>query len=254
MNRNNNKNDPREMPFLDHLEELRIRILKCLGAAVLFTVGIFPFSEKLLNLLTQPNDQLKNPAEIIFLKPTGALMVRMEASLVAGLILASPVIFYQLWQFVAPGLMPNERKYFIPGLLSTTLCFTAGMGFSYYILIPTVLPILYGMGTETIMAKINLNDYIGFVLRLILVGGVIFELPVISFVLTRIGVLSPDFLIKYRRYSIVLIFILAALLTPPDPASQIMMAIPLILLYEFSILVSRMAKKRRHAAEQETDF
>ncbi|MFC1569630.1 twin-arginine translocase subunit TatC [bacterium] len=242
----------KEMPFLDHLEELRWRILKSLGSIILFTLIAFPFSEKLLNFLTAPNDGLKNPAEIIFLKPTGALIVRMEASLVVGIIASSVVIFHQMWQFIAPGLLPNEKKYFFPGLISTLFCFGAGIAFSYYGLIPIVLPILYGMGTETIKAKINLNDYIGFVLRLILVSGLIFELPVISFILTRVGLLTPEFLRKYRRYGIVLIFILAAIITPPDPASQLTMALPLILLYEISIIVSRVASKRRKSAEEET--
>jgi sec-independent protein translocase protein TatC len=244
------KLDPKEMPFLDHLEELRWRILRSLAAVMLFTLIAFPFSARLLNILTRPNDVLKNPAEIIFLKPTGALIVRMEASLVAGVIVSAVYVFYQLWQFIAPGLLPNEKKYFWPGMLSTVLCFASGITFSYFILIPTVLPILYSMGTETISAKINLNDYIGFVLRLILVCGLIFELPVITYLFTRIGLITPAFLRKYRRYSIVFIFILAALLTPPDPASQIMMAIPLILLYEISIFVSGIALRIRNAAEK----
>jgi sec-independent protein translocase protein TatC len=244
------KHDPKEMPFLDHLEELRWRILKSLGAVLLFTLIAFPFSGRLLNILTRPNDVLRNPAEIIFLKPTGALIVRMEASLVTGVIVSAVFIFYQMWQFIAPGLLPNEKKYFWPGMLSTILCFSSGIAFSYFILIPTVLPILYSMGTETISAKINLNDYIGFVLRLILVCGLIFELPVISYLFTRIGLLTPAFLRKYRRYGIVVIFILAALLTPPDPASQILMALPLILLYEISIIVSVIALRIRTAAEK----
>jgi sec-independent protein translocase protein TatC len=244
------KHDPKEMPFLDHLEELRWRILKSLGAILLFTLIAFPFSAHLLNILTRPNDVLRNPAEIIFLKPTGALIVRMEASLVTGVIVSAVFIFYQMWQFIAPGLLPNEKKYFWPGMLSTILCFASGIAFSYFILIPTVLPILYSMGTETISAKINLNDYIGFVLRLILVCGLIFELPVISYLFTRIGLLTPAFLRKYRRYGIVTIFILAALLTPPDPASQIMMALPLILLYEISIIVSVIALRIRTSAEK----
>ncbi|MBN2102551.1 twin-arginine translocase subunit TatC [bacterium] len=247
------KHNSKEMPFLDHLEELRWRILKCLGSVLLFTLIIFPFSEKLLNFLTAPNDCLKNPAEIIFLKPTGALIVRLEASLVAGLIASSVVIFYQMWQFIAPGLLPNEKKYFFPGLISTLLCFSAGIAFSYWGLIPIVLPILYGMGTDTITAKINLNDYIGFVLRLMIVSGIIFELPIISFLLTRIGLLTPAFLKKYRRYGIVIIFIFAAIITPPDPASQIAMALPLIVLYEVSIFVSKIAMKKRKAAEAEAE-
>ncbi|HDQ46112.1 MAG TPA: twin-arginine translocase subunit TatC [bacterium] len=234
-----------EMPFLDHLEELRWRILKSLASVGFFTIASFPFSGILLNLLTRPNDLLSAPAKLIFLKPTGMILVRMELALVVGVLVSLPVIFYQFWQFVSPGLMPNERKYFLPSLFYTTLCFIAGTFFSYYVMIPVVLPFLYSMGTESIQATININEYISFVMRLILVSGAIFELPILSFFLSRVGLLKPDFLRKYRRYGIVIIVILAAFVTPPDPASQILMAFPLVFLYEISIWVARIGYRRK---------
>jgi len=237
------------MAFLDHLEELRWRILKCLGAVMFgFIIAMF-FSGQLLDLLTRPNDLLEKPADLIFLKPTGMLMVRMEIAFVAGLIGTSWFIFIQFWKFVAPGLLPKEKKYFLPALLLTALWFLLGIAFSYFVMIPQVLPFLYQMGTESIKATINITEYISFTLRLILVAGLIFELPTLSFFLSRLGLLTPSFMRKYRRYGIVLVFILSAVITPPDPASQILMAFPLLLLYEISIGFSKWGYSRKQASD-----
>lgn len=238
------------MPFLDHLEELRWRILKSLGSIFLFTVVSFPFTGLLLDILTLPNDKLANPAKLIFLKPTGMLMVRMEVALAVGIIVSLPVIFYQFWQFVAPGLLTKEKKYFFPALLFTTFCFLSGTAFAYFILIPTVLPFLFAMGTETIEATINITEYMSFVLRLILVAGLIFELPVLSFFLSRTGLVTPSFLKKYRRYGIVLVFIFSAIVTPPDPMSQMLMAFPLLFLYQISIWISILGYRKKKQSDQ----
>ncbi len=244
------KKNKKEMPFLDHLEELRWRILKSLGSIILVTVATFPFTGILLNLLTLPNTRLNDPAELIFLKPTGMLVVRMEVALAVGVIVSLPVIYYQFWHFVAPGLLQKEKKYFMPGLLFTTSCFLAGTAFAYFILIPTVLPFLFSMGTDTIEAKINITEYMSFVLRLILVAGLIFELPVLSFFLSRTGILTPKFMKKYRRYGIVLVFIVSAVVTPPDPISQILMAFPLLLLYQVSIWISILGYNKKKASDR----
>jgi sec-independent protein translocase protein TatC len=248
--------DPKEMPFLEHLEELRWRIIKCIAAVFVFMLVSFPFSGKLISVLTYPNYRLDNPATINFINPTGAIRVRMEIALAVGLIAALPVILYQFWQFVAPGLLEKERKYIFPTIVITTLCFLTGSAFAYFILLPTVLPFLYKMGTLEIRPELNLPEYMSFTLRLILVAGLIFELPVLSFFLSRMGLLTPDFLKKYRRYGIVLIFIFAALLTPPDPLSQIMMAVPLLFLYQISVWVSIIGRRRRDAKARkwEEDF
>ncbi|MFH1941552.1 MAG: twin-arginine translocase subunit TatC [bacterium] len=238
------------MPFLDHLEEFRWRILKVLGSVFLITLVAFPFTGRLLDFLTLPNDRLATPAKLIFLKPTGMLMVRMEVALVIGIIISLPIIFYQAWQFISPGLLPKEQKYVIPSLLLTTFCFLLGATFAYTILIPTVLPFLFSMGTETIEANINITEYMSFVLRLILVAGLVFELPILAFFLSRIGILTPKFLKKNRRYGIILVFIFSAIVTPPDPASQVLMAIPLLLLYQISIWVSIIGYRKKKASDE----
>jgi len=239
------------MPFLEHLEELRWRIIKSIASVVIAMMAAFPFTGKLLNLLTLPNAHLKEPAELIFLKPTGMLMVRIEIAITVGVIVSLPIIFYQIWQFVMPGLYPSERKYLLPGLLFTTLCFLGGASFCYFVLIPNVLPFLFNLGTASISPKINITEYMSFILRLILVFGIVFELPIISYVLARVGILSPHFLRKYRRYGIVIVFIIAAILTPPDPLSQLLMAFPLLFLYEISIWTSILAARRRKERNEE---
>ena len=239
--------DLKEMPFLEHLEELRWRIIKSVIAVVVFMIASVPLSGWFLRILTLPNANLKNPSELIFLKPTGMLMVRMEIALFAGLILAGPIIFYQLWKFIAPGLHENERRFMLPSLFWSTFCFLSGIAFAYFVIIPNILPFLFNMSTDAIAPKININDYLSFILRLILVSGLIFELPVISFLLSRIGLLTSAFMKKYRRYAIVIFFIVSALLTPPDPLSQVLMAFPLILLYEISIWITKIGEGKQNS-------
>jgi len=176
-------------------------------------------------------------------------MVRLEFAVVVGIIASLPVIFYQFWQFISPGLLPKERRYFLPALFFTTFCFLSGTAFAYLILIPTVLPFLFSMGTEVIKPTINITEYMSFALRLILISGLIFELPILSFILSVTGLVQPKTLKKYRKYGIVIIFISAALLTPPDPISQLLMAFPLLILYEVSIWVSYLGFRKKKAKD-----
>lgn len=240
------KTEKTEMTFLEHLEELRWRLIKSILAVAVGMFVAFPFSSQLVEILTWPNNHLANPPKLIFLKPAGMLMVRFGVAIAAGIILAFPVVFYQIWRFVSPGLLPKEKKLVLPVLAFSTLSFVSGVLFAYFIMIPFILPFLYGLTTQNIEPTINISEYIGFVLRIILVSGLVFELPLVSFFLTQVGILRPRFLRKYRRYAIVIIFILAALLTPPDPGSQLLLAGPLLVLYELSILVSAVVYRRKN--------
>jgi sec-independent protein translocase protein TatC len=243
------KTDKREMPFLDHLEELRWRIIKCLTALIVFTCAAFPATTGLLKILTYPNAHLPHPAKLVFLKPTAMIMIRMEIAIAAGFVASLPVLFFQIWRFVAPGLLKKEKKAVLPVLLLTVLCFAVGALFAYLVIIPVMLPFLFSMGTQFIEAFINISDYMSFVLRLILVCGLIFELPVVAFFLARIGLLTPRFLIRVWRYSVVFIFIFSAVVTPtPDPVNMTIMAAPLLLLYGLSIGVAAIAQKKRRKA------
>jgi sec-independent protein translocase protein TatC len=252
MNKRRNEGS-KEMPFLEHLEELRQRLLKSIAALVLFSCAAFAATDWMLDFLTYPNSHLARPAKLIFLKPTSMLMLRMEIALAAGLIASLPVIIYQLWQFIAPGLLPKERKYVTPVILLTVFCFFVGGSFAYFVMIPVVLPFLFSLGTKAIEANININDYMSFVLRLILATGLVFELPMVAFFLARLGLITPVFLRKFRRYGYVLIFVVAAIITPtPDPVNQTILAIPLMLLYEISIWVTVIAYKKREDAGMKT--
>jgi sec-independent protein translocase protein TatC len=254
MKKNNTDETKKEMPFLEHLEELRQRILKSLAALIIFSCASFAATTRLLDFLTYPNSHLSKPAKLIFLKPTAMLMLRMEIALAAGLIASLPVIIYQLWQFISPGLLPGERKYVIPVILLTCFCFLLGGSFAYFVMIPVVLPFLFSLGTTAIEANINISDYMSFVLRLILATGLVFELPVVAFFLARLGLVTPTFLRKSRKYAIVIIFVVAAIITPtPDPVNQTILAVPLMLLYEISIWVTVLAYKKRQEAEKETE-
>lgn len=244
------KKSSKEMSFLEHLEELRWCLIKSFFAVVIGLLVAFPVSGYLIDLLTRPNDLLANPPRMVFLKPAGMLLVRIGVSMAAGIVAAFPVVFYQIWKFISPALIPKEKRVVWPVIGFSFLCFIVGISFAYYVMLPFVLPFLYSLGTESIEPTINITEYIGFTVQIILVAGLIFELPVLSFLLTYIGILSPTFLRKYRRYSIIIIFVIAALITPPDPGSQILMAVPLLLLYELSIGISWIVHRRKKDGEK----
>ena len=251
MDQNQSKNNKKkEMSFLQHLEELRWCLIKSVLAVVIGMLCAFPLSGYIIDILTLPNNNLANPPEMVFLKPAGMLLVRMGVSITAGIIVAFPVIFYQIWKFISPALLSKERKIIWPVVTFSTLCFLLGISFAYFVMLPFILPFLYSLGTETIKPTINVSEYIGFSVQIILVAGLVFELPVASFVLTKIGLLSPKILRKYRRYGIIIIFILSAFLTPPDPGSQVLLAVPLLVLYEISIGISVLAYRKRKKQEE----
>ena len=237
--------EKKTMSFLDHLEELRWRILKSIIALVVASGVGLAFSGRLLEVLVLPLRRLEEPPKLIFLKPVGMFVVRMEAALLAGALLASPFILYQMWRFVAPGLLEHERRAFPLAVGAASLCFLGGVSMAYWVVLPIALRFLVGLGTEYVRAQFDIAHYVGFLLRLCLAFGVVFQLPVFSYFLTRLGVLTPKFLQRSRRYAVVAVVVLAALLTPPDVASQLLMAGPLLVLYEASIWVSKLADRNR---------
>jgi sec-independent protein translocase protein TatC len=174
------------------------------------------------------------------LKVQTVFIIKLEIALFAGIIFSLPVIFYQLWQFLAPGLHLNERKLLPAVVFASVACFVVGGMFAYFIIIPYALQFFLGLAPTNIENNIALDFYIGFLLRLIVVFGVVFELPMLSLILSKFGLITPKFMRKYRRYAIVGAFILGAILTPPDPTTQVFLALPIIILYEFSIFISAM--------------
>jgi len=232
------------MSFFDHLEELRWRIIKGLSALILASIACAFFSDFLVQ------DLLLGPLRAAHLKvqvltPYGIMVLYMEVILFAGLILSTPVILYQLWKFIAPGLMPNERHYVWWIVFFTSFCFLAGIVFGYFILVPTALTFFAGFGTQNIDLNIAADRYVSFIMSLVVGAGLVFELPMISYFLTKLGFLTPAFMRHYRRHAIVVILIIAAIVTPtPDVVTQSLLAAPMFVLYEISIIVSKFAQKK----------
>ena len=272
----------RQMPFLDHLEELRWRLLKALSAVLIGAVVCFVFSDELLQILTAPYEDavqslesahsssfvlaaqqllgkwIGQPVEtgptpessfptkrqLQALKPMTYFFINLQIALIGGLILALPLVFYQFWQFVAPGLLAREKRLMLPIVALSVVCFTIGALIAYGIVLPLGLRFFLALEPENMTSQWAIGEYISFVIRLILGFGIVFEMPVVTLFLSRIGLLTPAYLRRIRRYALVAIFVLAAIFTPPDPISQIMMALPLLILYEISIWVCRISNPK----------
>ncbi len=233
-----------EMSFLEHLDELRKRIIFALvgvviGCAIVGFKIDFVVEKVLLAPATQTGLKLQN------LQPFGQPFLYFKVILIGGIIISLPFVLYQFWKFVAPGLYPNEKKWVRLVTFFTALCFIAGVFFSYFVMIPFMLNFSAYFGTQMIENKFDINYYFGFVSMTALASGLVFEMPMVSFVLSRFGLLTAKFLRKYRRHSIVVILILSAVLTPtPDPINQLFFAFPLLILYEISIWVVAISEKK----------
>lgn len=246
-----------DMSFLEHIDELRKRIIIALVGVVIgcIIVGVkldFVVEQILLRPAIASGIKLQN------LQPFGQPFLYFKVLLIGGLIIALPFVLYQLWKFIAPGLYPNEKKWVRLITLFTSLCFFIGASFAYFVMIPFMLNFSAFFGTKIIENKFDVNHYFGFVTMMLLASGLVFEMPMVSFVLSRFGILTSKFMRKYRRHSIVLILIAAAILTPtPDPINQLIFAFPLFILYEISIIVARASERKREnqgvGRQNETD-
>ncbi len=236
-----------EMGFWEHLEELRWRLIKAAIGIVLGGIIAAVFIDYIMNdFLLAPAKQTTPPLELINLKPYGQLVLYFEVILVCGIILSIPNIFYQLWKFIEPGMLPSERKYISTIVVFSTLCFLGGISFAYFVMLPTALKFFAQFGTTAITNNIAVDEYFSFVISVMLAAGVVFELPMISFFLSKLGILTPKFMRRYRKHAIVIILILAGVLTPsPDITSQLLLGIPLVILYEISILISKFSQPKK---------
>lgn len=222
-----------KLPFTEHLEELRHRLV-----IIIVSIGVgfaisYGFSEYILRFLQRPLS-----TRLIFISPTEAFLVNLKAAFYAGLFFCTPLVLFQVWKFVAPGLYEHERKYSFPFLITSTLLFVAGAAFAYWVMLPVVLRFLLAQGGDLWKPNITLSNYLSFCMKLILTAGLIFEFPVLMYFLTKVGVVTPAFLVKNRKYAILAAFVIAAVLTPGDAPSLFLLAIPLYLLFEASILVA----------------
>ncbi len=239
-------NEEYKIPFTAHLEELRARLITCsiaIGAG--FAVAYF-FKEKLFQILTRPLMNVMQPGEkLIFTGLPEAFFAYLKVALLTGIILAAPVILYQFWVFVAPGLYRKERKILIPIVLLSTIFFVGGALFGYFIVFPFGFKFFLGFASDTIRPMPSMKEYLTLATKLLLAFGVVFELPIALTFMARLGIVSVSFLKKNRKYALLIFFAGAAILTPPDVITQLMMAFPLMLLYEISIIGAKIFGKKK---------
>lgn len=238
-----------EMPFLDHLEELRGRLI-WVGSTVLglSVLGFFIVTElDVIGLLKRPITPLVPDGMLLFTSPTEPMTVTLKLSFVVGLILALPIIVYHVWAFLSPALFDREKKVVVPALAGGFVLFLLGVAMAYFLVLPLGLRFLLGFQTQALSPIITIGEYLRFATRLILAFGVIFELPLVLLLLAFLGLITADTLRRFRRHAIVAVSVLSAILTPADVGTMLMMMGPLVLLYEFSILLVALVDRRQLA-------
>ena len=238
------------MTIAGHLNELRRRVFLCVAVFVAASVLCFVFIQRFVDAALA----LSTGFDFVYLSPSELLTSYMKLALVLGLVFSSPVILWQIWAFVQPGLTEREASSARSAIIAGFVFFLLGVAFCFGLILPLTLQFLYNFnGSHDIAANISFNSYMSFVLGMLVAFGVVFEMPVLSFLLSRLGLLKPAWLAKGRKYAILVIFIVAAIITPPDVLSQLMTAVPMLGLYELSLLVSRAAYRKRADDEGEAE-
>ena len=239
-------NDKEKQPFLSHLEELRKRLIVCaVAVGVGFGISYF-FSEGLFQLLVSPlYAVMPEGGHLIFTNLPEMFFTYIKVAFIAGILISAPLIFYELWMFVAPGLYKKEKSLVIPFVVFSTILFVGGSLFGYFVVFPFGFKFFVGFSNEYVKALPSVKQYFSFSIKLLFAFGIVFELPVVIFFLSKIGLVTPELLRRKRKYAILLTFVMAAMLTPPDVITQCMMAGPLIVLYEVGILVAGFARKKK---------
>ena len=234
-----------QMSFLEHLEELRWRLLKSIIAIIFGGSFCFLFIDEMMQFLIAPIHNLPNSPDLQVLKVQGMFMIKWGVALLGGVVVAIPVLTYQLAKFIGPGLHNDEKKVMVPLVFFSYMAFLVGIVFAFYVLIPYSLEFFTSMGVIDVKNNFSINYYFSFITMLLLGSGIIFELPIVVFILSAIGLLTPAFMRHYRRHAIVVILVLSAFITPPDPISLVFISIPLAFLYEISIGVSWMVNRSK---------
>ncbi len=239
------KENLKEMHLLDHLEELRSTLVWAFLAWVIASIVLWFFSRQILDFLisTLP---VKN---LYFYSPVEAFMVRMKLSFLFGFLVAFPYVFFRIWLFVSPGLFSKERHFAMPLVVSSVVLFYTGIVFSYFVMMPIVLNFFLQFGSNYLMPLLSVEKYFSFVGKLCFAFGVVFQLPLVVIMLSWMGIVSARTMLRQWRWVIIVIFIVSAVLTPPDPISQIVMAVPLCVLYIGSTLIALLLERRRGKAE-----
>ncbi|NCC23757.1 MAG: twin-arginine translocase subunit TatC [Deltaproteobacteria bacterium] len=245
------------MPFTAHLEELRNRIVRCLIASFVGFLACYGFAKELFDILMRPLVAVMPPdSALIYTGLPEGFFTYIKVAFLAGIFLASPYIFFQLWRFIAPGLYSEERRYLVPVAFFSALFFVSGAMFGYFVVFPFGFEFFMGFATDMIRPMPSLKEYFSFSVKLLFAFGLVFELPLFIFFLARMGMVTSAGLRKKQKYAILVSFIVSAILTPPDMVSQVFMAGPLIILYEASIWVAyylgkeRIERRKKQAEER----
>ena len=265
----------KEMSFIEHLEELRWHVIRALGATIIFTIAAFVFAPWIFqNIIFAParvdfptfqwlcklGDFIGSeglcvkdiPFKVQSRNMTGQFTMHIMSSFIIGLVVAFPYVVWEIWRFIKPGLQKKERKYSRGAVGAVSVLFFMGVTFGYYVIAPWMVYFLANYSiSDMIVNEFDITSYVSTVVLLVLGSGLLFQLPVVIYFLTKIGIVTPEFLRKYRKHSIVIILIVAAIVTPPDPLSQMLITIPLYLLFEISILISSSVAKRKAREEAE---
>ncbi|MCF8025740.1 MAG: twin-arginine translocase subunit TatC [Desulfobacteraceae bacterium] len=243
-----------KLPLTAHLEELRNRMIRCFIAVIAGFVVAYIFKEQLFQILTRPLIRVMEQGDkLIFTGIPEAFFTYLKVSLLAGLMLAAPFVIYQFWMFVAPGLYKNERRLMIPIVFVSAFFFIGGALFGYFIVFPFGFKFLLGFASDTIKPLPSMKEYLSFSSKLLLAFGFVFELPIVITFMARLGLVTVPFLKKNRKYALLIFFAGSALLTPPDVVTQVMLSLPLMVLYEISIIGARVFGRKRQGPEEEED-
>lgn len=235
--------DVNSLTFIEHLSELRKRlffiIIVVLVLAGISYVYIQPIVENIITIAG-------NNIDFIYISPSELFLVYIKISLVAGIVVSSPIIFYEIWRFLKPGLEKKERRYMLASLLGGTFFFILGVIFCYTVVLPMVLKFFLSLTMEGIQPMISIGNYISFIATTLLSFGIVFEMPILVLILSKFGLITSEFLKNNRKYIILIIFIVAAILTPPDVISQLLLAAPMLILYELSIFIAKISEKSKN--------
>ncbi len=243
-----------KLPLISHLEELKMRLIRSLIALGIGFFVCYTLKDYLFQIITRPLVKvLPDGAHLIFISPPEAFITYIKIAFYFGLFISSPYILLQVWKFVSPGLYDNEKKHIVPFVIFSSLLFLLGALFCYFLVLPLAFEFFLTFTSEFLKPMFAVRDYLSLSLKLIFLFGLSFELPVFIFFMAKVGIVDAPFLSRHRRYAILIIFIAAAILTPPDVVSQIMMAIPLMGLYEISIYLAKYAKKEKPVTVAESE-
>ncbi len=245
--------DEQKQPLTSHLKELRKRLILSFIAVVTGFIVCYAFSQDLFDILSKPLlKMMPSGSSLIFTSVAEAFFTYMKVAFIAGIILTSPFVLFQVWAFVAPGLYRNEKRYVIPFVAAGSFFFVLGILFAYFVAIPVGFKFLLGYATDFIKPMPSMKEYLSFSIKFLLAFGLVFEFPVVLVLLAKIGVIDAVTLARQRKYAILLIFVFAAIMTPPDLISQVLMALPLMGLYELSILLSKIFGKKKKEVSPST--